>query len=250
MGASLHVVVSASGRTWLGHNAAGRYRVEPREGGGFELIPAPVELPFRIVDSSGHGWHQRAAGDGEDPAEQLYMVYPGIPGVPSTLPYGLIVAKRGPVQEVVPAPEKDVEELKYLLANQRQAAVTTLLSALGWLRAKCVAADGHPYRLTAGRPGSWESADLLEIAKAAPVTPDETLDHPEAEVRRILSKWVFGDAPTDGVVEVAENLAALFGQVVDGRGGWDEVVDEELYNSDLGDMAVRLLAYTARSTVV
>lgn len=244
MAASLHTNVTATGSAWIGPGKEGRYRVEPREGGGYELIPAPLLLPARFADRSGRGWlYQHSDSDDDDPGSARYRVYPKLDDGTQTMTYAQITADRGPIRPVAPAPDKDCDDIQFWLACHRRRALAALLSAVAWVGAKCVSADGHMFRLTAGRPGSWEAAALIELATAAPITPDDQMDGPEFTVRRILDEWLFGD---ERHVEVAATLADVFGRVVDGRGGWDQVTTDKLAGSELGVQAARLLFQKSR----
>lgn len=253
MGTPLHVRVDEEGRAWLGQNTAGLYSVVQDDAGNITMTRSPEPRSSRVVDRFGYGWLRQ--GDTE-----TYRVYPKVDGCPSTMPHDQLAAERGPLRDVVPASDADRREIAFLLAATKDKALSTLLGALAWLGEACVEADGHYYRMVAGRPGSWEAALLIELAQQAPKTPADKLDRPEAEVGRILWTWLFEEFALEsrgdpkvaelvpqprGVSEVADTLAGVFGRVVDGRGGWDEVVDDDL-NWDLACKAQRLLYSQSR----
>ncbi len=258
------------GRVWLGPNVGdGQYEVAAQGAGAWLLEPVPADpFPYRLVDGNGYGWLiQPKLSDGVGP-DPMYMVFPRLedqePGSPDIQPHSRIVAERGPVRPVAPAPADDCERLEGLLAYARTQAVGTLLFALHMLREECVRVDGHPQRMTAGRPGSWESSDLLDLSQACipaaevvqrsalpfgAVNPqgehdaDGVVGSVVEEVYKVLHRWVFGP---DFHVELAETLAHLVGRVIDGRGGWDEATTLFIQDSEVGDKAEKLLLYTSR----
>src|SRR2546421_737827 len=117
-----------------------------------------------------------------------------------------------------------VEKICHHLAVAGTRAVTTLLAVLVHLRSTCWSNDGHDGRLTAGRPGSWESTFVRDLAWALdPIPEDAGLDRDAfTAVWDHLYGWVFDEAR---YVEVAENVARVTGRLVDGRGGWDQISD-------------------------
>lgn len=212
--------------------APGEYKVRELPGGVWALVPVPVDpdaRPYRVVDRFGRGWltcHEPAT------------TYPHIEG---DWPLARVVAERGPVRPVVAASRASTDLMGVALARAGCRAVASFLVALRRVAEECVALHGHDDLLIAGRPGSWESALLRRLAyDAAPRVADATTDMAAVgTVRNILHRWVFGE---DAYVEVAETVAGVFGQVVDGRGGWDQVTQRWLRRWSYNDSIRTLLA--------
>lgn len=200
---------------WLGTRVPpGPYELTPGPGGGqWLLTPAPpAPRPYRVVDRYERGWLT---------CDEVPATYPELADAPGT--YADLVATRGPLRPVVAMPGEDRDELRRVLARAGAAAVATVLVAVRDLVRQYHDRDGHDGRLVAGRPGSWESAAMLRLGWTTGVIADHRVDRDALLVlTATVRRWV--DEPTR-FVEVAENLASVFGRVVDGRGGWGEVTD-------------------------
>uniref|UniRef100_UPI003F4913F7 hypothetical protein n=1 Tax=Streptomyces sp. CA-136453 TaxID=3240050 RepID=UPI003F4913F7 len=191
-------------------------------------VPEPEDLPYRVVDRENRGWHAVSGGE--------YMIdYGGLrPGRPEgAVTYEVLEAEHGPVRRVVAPDPSDVLVLKgALLDAGRKAAASTLVAL--YRVAGVFAHDSSPGTndagsLIAGREGSWESDLMMRLAwtiggdlHEKPKRYDEAI---VGQVIDVLEVWT--RHPTR-YVEVAENLAAIFGTVVDERGGWSEVADRYL----------------------
>lgn len=254
-----------SSRVWLGPQVGeGRYKVQEHPGGGFLLEPIAPNPgpPGRFVDRFGRGWLTRPAHPGD--VNPPCAVFPALDEEAigeQVWPYTRVAAERGPLRPVDIPPDDDLDRLAALLACARTKAVGTLLLALHMLREKCEKADTHPLRLVAGRPGSWESADLLTLTRVCvpaaevehhvasfeqPRPGGPVLDQPGGvveEVYKVLHRWLFDPATH---VELAETLAQLVGKVVDGRGGWDQVTTAQLRSTQWGALAEKLLRSRSR----
>jgi hypothetical protein len=194
------------------------------------------EFPYRVVDGRQSGWlHTIDAG--------VYKCFPALPAdrkageVETYWPLDRIRQERGPIRPVLPPSDADEEALRTVLYGAGTRAVGTACVALYRLAKQCVDADrgqvdAEPTaRLTAGRPGSWESdriktlawyvgADINPGGKRPRIREDEV-----AGVLDVLHRWVFAE---DRYVEVAENLDSLLGDTVDYLGGWFAVTDQYL----------------------
>ncbi|MFJ4342614.1 hypothetical protein [Streptomyces sp. NPDC088915] len=187
--------------------------------------PEPEELPYRVVDRENRGWHTV----GED----QYMVdygglRPGRPGDPVT--FGVLKAEHGPLRRVVAPDPGDVLMLKGALIDAGKKAAASTLVAL-YRVAAVYAHDSSPGTndagsLIAGREGSWESGLMMNLAWTIGgdlhEKPKRYDEKHVGQIINVLEQWT--RHPTR-YVEVAENLADIFGQVVDAQGGWAEVAD-------------------------
>lgn len=212
----------------------GVYDVRRATDGLWLLVPRPpAPYPHRVVDRYQRGWW--LVGDG------TWETYPRL-GTLSGYPQ--LAGQRGPLRPVLPMKRADGETLHRVLAHAGTKAAATVLAALHKVDQQCYDRDGHDARLVAGRPGSWESALLPRLAhevgagiKAGRVDPEAL-----AVVIDTLRGWIFTD---DRFTEVAENLAHVFGRVIDGRGGWNQVADQWLRTGIYDEEVRRLLASTS-----
>lgn len=211
-------------RPWLGpHIPAGDYLLTRQDDGTWVLTPQPAPTrPYRAVDRYARGWLTFA-----DPVQ----TYPFVPGPDLTLDE--LTAQCGPLTPVVAASRVDSETLHLALAAAHDKAMTTLLSVLSFIASDCEATDGSYDRLVAGRPGSWESALLLDLVSAGnSITADRVDATAHTAVRAVLTRWLFDETSR---VEVAETLASILGDLVDGRGGWDQIADQRLRRSPIAE---------------
>lgn len=189
--------------------------------------------PYRLVGAAG-SWHATNAPDGH-PDPVVYQ-RDGGPYDGSALTLAEVTAADGPVRPVRPADPADLELLRVALVNAGVRAVGSTAAAL-----YLVHRDGH--RLTAGRPGSWESATLDTWRSfGAGLAVDRVHPHTAADLRVVLLRWV---ASPGQYVEVAETLAHVFGKVVDERGGWAKVADLGVRNLGYADQLRNLCCYTS-----
>jgi hypothetical protein len=214
--------------------APGEYDLRTLAGGRWVLVPRPpAKLPYRVVDRFGRGWltcYERAS------------TYPDVEGV-WTL--DRIIAERGPVREVVGPTREDVDELEHALACAKRRAAATVLYALHRVAQGIREKYGDDDLLVAGRPGSWESALLPRLAHevGARISASRVDAAATAVTIATLELWTTG---RETYTEVAENLASVFGRVVDGRGGWDQVADQWLLESPYDEEVRNLLTSTSR----
>lgn len=230
----LHVAADDDRTAFVPAVAPGEYDLRTLAGGRWVLVPRPApERPYRVVDRLGRGWltcHERAS------------TYPNIEG---EWTLERITAERGPVREVVCPTRGDVDELKHALACAKRRAAATVLYALHQVSKALHDEYGHDELLVAGRPGSWESALLprLTYEVGSQISAGRVDMAATAIVIGTLRLWT---TERTTYTEVAENLAAVFGRVVDGRGGWDQVADRWLLESPHDEEVRHLLASTSR----
>lgn len=214
--------------------APGEYDLRTLAGGRWVLVPRPAPTrPYRVVDRFGRGWltcHERAST---------------FPDVEGEWTLERIIAERGPVREVVGPTRGDVDELERALACAKRRAAASVLYALHQVARALHELHGHDELLVAGRPGSWESALLPSLAYevGSRISAGRVDMAATAIVIGTLNLWT---TERDTYTEVAENLAAVFGQVVDGRGGWGEVADRWLLESPHDEKVRNLLTSTSR----
>ncbi|MCX4826702.1 hypothetical protein OG883_44480 [Streptomyces sp. NBC_01142] len=182
--------------------------------------PTSTQLPTRLVDAQGFSW-RRMAGD----AEERYAAYNDFPA--ERLTYGQLASTRGPVRRVAPPQSEDVRLVRGALMMAGQQAMTTLAVALLHGFQTGERHTGHPGALIAGRPGSSESQAVRSLAWdiGPDVAPTRVHDAALEVLDGVLTEWVTGDV----VVEVAETLANILGQVVmQNGGGFEKVADAPL----------------------
>ncbi|MEU0857499.1 hypothetical protein ABZ352_18950 [Streptomyces griseofuscus] len=190
--------------------------------------PEPEGPPYRVVDRENRGWH--TVGEGE------YMIdFGGLrPGRPETaVTFEVLEAEHGPLRRVVSPDPGDVLMLRGALTDAGKKAAASTLVAL-YRIATVFAHDSSPGTidagsLIAGREGSWESDLMMRLAWTIggdlhdkPSRYDEEI---VGQIINVLEQWTRNPKR---YVEVAENLADIFGEVVDERGGWAEVADRYL----------------------
>lgn len=251
----LHTEVRLGRPVWLGPLAPGRYEVTARPGGAVLVTPLPLAPgpPARFVDATGRGWRNDSVGCGiQDP---IVAVFPPIsegilaaPPGPQLWQFSRVQAERGPLRPVEAPDDRDIDTLMVLLASAGVRAAGALLFAVHCLYDRCVAHDGHPYRMTAGHPSSWEGDVLLDLA--AHCVPqnqvadldDDLLDN----IYKVLYRWLFDPARH---VELAERLSVLFGRLVDVR-GWERTTTPWIRQAELAYPAEQFLcSKTARGQI-
>ncbi|HEY3478366.1 MAG TPA: hypothetical protein VGL02_05625, partial [Streptomyces sp.] len=239
-----------------------------------------TDLPYRLVDADNYSWLATGAG--------LYRADPHQPDRQEELTLDQVTDQYGPVRPVEPITDDDVARLNGAFDKAGRKSIATLAAAIEMvfheLRESKGGLNSHisyayaARTLTAGRPGSWESALLLEVMLfgnglnlvkpkgRAPVGvvaaatwkraagPSKRVDvDGRAEMATVLRRWVTGP---DRYVEVAETLAAVVSRYADGnshmRGGdghpeqangihaWKQVADQWLMPGGLAreDIAV------------
>lgn len=221
--------------------------------------PQTTSPPPRFVDAHGCGWRTCFPPAPQPPEDDPWCaVFPALDEDhigEQKWRFSQILAVRGPIRPVDLPSNDDRDLLKALLAHAKTQAAGTLIFALHALHDECVRVDGHSLRLTAGRPGSWEADVLQTLSRnCVPITEVANEEHPEfgphpglenlpTVIYHLLHGWLFDPARQ---VELAETLAHLFGTVVDGRGGWDQVTTSRLRGTQQGQLAEQLLRYTSR----
>ncbi len=222
---------------WLAPAPDGRYRIEHRADNTIVLTPDPdTGPPYRFVDNTQRGW--LTLGEGR------CSTYPSLSAATrETFLFSEVVARRGPIRPVEPPSRRDVHVLEIALAAAGPQAVQTTMVVLHRFYQECRNKDGHSLRLTAGRPGSWESAVLETLAAGSDCfTAQETHLNTLHTVTEVLTRWLFND---NVYVELAEGLASIFGSVIDVVGGWNNVTTPKLRRSRIGGEAHHLLASQA-----
>ncbi|MEV5451287.1 hypothetical protein [Streptomyces sp. NPDC052535] len=199
-------------------------RVVPNAPGGAAKTSSSSR-PYRVVDRFYQGWYLRS-GDGTFDADGGHRR--GL----ETLDYTMLELTRGPLRPVVPPTDEDCAAVKAALVGAGRKAAGSLLVALYRLVLEDADArreGGARYRMMAGREGSWESEDMVRLAwnVGADLAEKKTRFDEAAvsELVRVVQGWVTGP---DVYVEVAANLAWLFGKVADEVGGWSAVADRPL----------------------
>lgn len=184
--------------------------------------------PSRLVDGHGNGW-MCTPPDTEQERQlgEPFLYRRGFGGDVCTLTQ--LGEQTGGWRPVVGMPAADRAQLVEVLTKAGKKAAATLAVAL-YETAKAAKSwgDGHAYELlVAGRPGSWESADVHRLAweTGSDIKLSRVDMWAGQTCEEIITRWITGP----GVyVEVAENLASVFGDVVDACGGWDQTSDQWL----------------------
>jgi hypothetical protein len=189
------------------------------------------EFPYRVVDGRQAGWLHAPDGEGDD----LYKCFPALPkdrtaGLVETYwPLSRIVAIRGPIRPVVAPTEGEMEALRDALGGAGKKAVATAMVVLYELAKRCALADraipDNGSRLVAGRPGSWESEAIRNLAwnVGADIKTKRVDTVAMDACLHVLGGWLFDDKR---YVELAETFDAVLGEVVDDLGGWFEATDQ------------------------
>jgi hypothetical protein len=148
----------------------------------------------------------------------------------------MIEAGRGPVRPVYAPSDQDELILRMTFINAGIRATGSLLVALYQLfreetldrRAGGTAEPGLS-RYLSGREGSWESQGLPTLAWeiGSRIEPKRSRwDQGTVRlIKDVLTGWV---THPDHYVEVAENLASVFGRAVTQLDGWDNAADRPL----------------------
>ncbi|MGW4639634.1 hypothetical protein ACWEN6_13955 [Sphaerisporangium sp. NPDC004334] len=179
--------------------------------------------PYRVVDAEGEGWlHHPAYQD----IPEHYDTYPRRDLGEMTL--AQLREQRGPIREVVAPPSEDCDALRQALTGAGRKAMGTVLVALYQIGMECIerTPNRSDHLLVAGRPGSWESATVGRVQWLGGDITAGRVDQAALEVCvATLRRWLL-DGP--GVVEVAETLASILGEVTDDLGGWEKMADQWL----------------------
>lgn len=194
--------------------------------------------PYRVADAQWYGWHQVGTDHPDDPP--IYDVYPTPPDVVRLGPYSASwplwkVAERGPLHLVDAPTTAETATVVDALTAAQTLAVGTVCWLLGDRLKAHHRADGHTRRMVCGRPGSWESEAIKHIGwnVGCDMRTGRRVDQTAVvAVGTVLDRWTCwppGAYPADApVVEVAETLACLLGEVADNLGGWDRMADRWL----------------------
>lgn len=141
-----------------------------------------------------------------------------------TLTYEQLLAERGPLRPVVAVPDADEQTVHRVLTTAGTKAAGSILVALYRLFRRY--ADRRQL-LLAGREGSWESAGLpwlaWEVGSRIAERPTRFDESTVQTLVAVIDSWV---SDRERFVEVAGNLAAVFGSVADAAGGWPAVADK------------------------
>lgn len=219
---------------------------------------AGSRFPYRVVDAFNQGWHPTGGKD-EKP---VYETFTGLHGerIPGRT-WDELVATRAPLRSVENITDEDVATLRTLFGEAGRKTITTLAAALESVHHRVRELHGSlgeaqgSYEwarrtLVAGRPGSWESAALLDVVMFGNelnfAKPGKGLHAYDVDARRaagpskrvdvgarqamaaILWRWV---TDPDRYTEVAATLAAVVSSYCDdtaGPGGWRAVADQWL----------------------
>ncbi|WDN56144.1 hypothetical protein [Streptomyces clavuligerus] len=184
-----------------------------------------LDVPVRVVDRYYQGWYLRSA-DGRYDADRGHAR--GL----ETMTYEQLDEARGPLRPVEPPTAGEASAVKAALAGAGRKAAASVLVSLFRLAEQDARANrpaGVKNWLLTGREGSPESATLDRLAWDIGGDLDEEPARYDAAavagLIRVIGGWVSGP---DRYVEVAANLAHLFGTVADEAGGWTAVADQHL----------------------
>ena len=213
------------------------------------------DYPYRIVDSQQHGWLSRGRGiyEGYDPTEQLGE------GRLEPRPLAEIEVEFGPWRPVVPPTADERDELHAAFEVAGNRAIGSIASALelvyhqarnrfGPWDADIDGTAAYAQRtLTAGRPGSWEAAAIMDVVAFGeelnyPVSSDASAAvlratgpnpervHREARDRiaAVVRAWTNSE---DRYTEVPATLSRLVADYADERhgvDGWRAIADQWL----------------------
>jgi hypothetical protein len=158
------------------------------------------------------------------------------------LPYAAVAEQYGPVRPVVAPSDVDQERLTELIRGAGRKALGTLIAALYAVEQLLQAEEPPPMPtsgpvpasslirrdpLTAGRPGSWEARELIDIVwGVGPAVGRAQLDEElHREATEIFQRWATGPA---GYVEFAETIPSILAPIVDSCGGVDAIAEDWL----------------------
>ncbi|MER0443148.1 hypothetical protein ABR738_00905 [Streptomyces sp. Edi4] len=169
--------------------------------------------PVRLVDAHGASWYLNSGETNAYGTRALHYS--------ETRTYEQIVEEYGPVRHIGLPADGDTAAIRQALNQAGPKAAATLVAALFDAAAACEQATGRIEDVVAGRPGSTESAIVLDLLLGGPEAPSTSVDAAALEVvATILIRWVTGET----VVEVAETLAWTLGPLVD-ESGWKGITD-------------------------
>ncbi|MGW9310698.1 hypothetical protein ACWGPQ_22090 [Saccharomonospora azurea] len=210
------------------------------------------DYPHRIVDSQQHGWLSRGDGiyEGYDPSEQLGD------GRLEPRPLAEIEAQFGQWRPVVPPTADELEELHAAYEAAGNRAIGSAASAIalvyhqarnrfGPWNADIDGTAAYAHRtLTAGRPGSWEAAAIMDVvafgeelnypvasdASAAEAGPDPERVHQEARDRiaAVVRAWTLSEDRYTEVPATLSRSVAAYADERHGVEGWRAIADEWL----------------------
>jgi hypothetical protein len=217
-----------------------------------------TDAPYRVVDSHNQSW--LTAGPTGEGGHLYNPSYSGQQAglQPMTLPQ--LAAGRGGWRPVVPATDEEEAAIEGALRGAGRKAVASVCAALEVLFDEVRQAHGGLTRahdsyeaatrtLVAGRPGSWESAVLIELVLAGngfnlvrpkgrgyhdvdrmrANGPVPRVDKPARDALAVVFRaWA---CSPDRYVEVAETLASIVSRHADrehGADGWKRCADQWL----------------------
>lgn len=187
--------------------------------------PAPNRFN-RVVDAHGYGWWAVGADDNPPYTTTVDFItaHPELEHI--TLQE--LQEARGPLRNVELVPEQDVAVLHEALLGAGTKAMGSVIVALHTTALRLHQEHGHSAALTAGRPGSWESATVRNLCWEGDSIKGSRVDEAAcALLADTLHRWATGDP----AVEVAENLSNVLEKVTDEAGGWSKVTDQWLRRS-------------------
>ncbi|MEV4677313.1 hypothetical protein AB0K34_37145 [Actinomadura sp. NPDC049382] len=162
------------------------------------------------------------------------------------LPYDKVVKRYGPVRPVIGAPSGDYDRLQAAIRGAGRTALGRIAAALHAVEQQLQAEKPPPVPtsgpiqpeqlvrrdpLTAGRPGSWEAGDFLDLVWT--VSPNVGGDELDEELYRVgievFTMWATSPA---GYVEFAETLPSVLADVVDEGDGVGAIAQDWLLDLD------------------
>ena len=193
---------------------------------GEEQEDGQARYAFRVVDGHDRGWF--AVGP------VLYSCTGAAQRDVTPMTLDELDAQRGPLREVAPAPQEDLDRLAAAFLDAGPKAVASLLVALRRLARQHAEAEYersgrmHSGRLYAGGEDSWESVAMRSLTWGLGVDmsdqPKRLHETTVATVREVIDQWV---SPASAVyVEVAQNLSSAFQAAARAAGGWSALADQ------------------------
>ncbi|MFD8316185.1 hypothetical protein [Kitasatospora purpeofusca] len=188
-------------------------------------------FPFRVVDALDTGWYliepDRYRADHTEDRKL------------SSMTHGELLAARGPLRPVVPAPAADRDRVQAALTGAGPKALASLLVALFRLAKRHAYEEGERSgrlqsgRLYAGNEESWESTAMRALLWGPGVDiadkPNRLDEHAVTELMTVIDTWVSGD---EHYVEVADTLAGIFTRTAAASGGWPALADRHFQHGE------------------
>ncbi|MEU9405577.1 hypothetical protein AB0E08_07720 [Streptomyces sp. NPDC048281] len=176
---------------------------------------------YRYADREGEGWIRNGPGD-------TYTTHPRYDLAPLTK--ADLETQRGPLRPIGLMGQGESARLAEALAGAGKKGLATFLVALHRTALTLIDDGASTAVFTAGRPGSWEAADLRQALRLGDDIADSRIDRAALETaRELLLKWVTGPVQP----ELGDGLASILGDAAEKAGSWAAITDEWLEGNDL-----------------